>query len=263
MNRLTRGASVALALATATRSAEAQQTTVGAPAQTVAAPAPLVAPDSLALFERPNGTLLRPLTSVYQLTLVRNGLQTPLGTRTVDVSDANVGGVAGWLIAERRVGSPVATTDSLWVSKADLTPERWSATIDHALLGVAFTHDSAFGAVQSYRGRASFAVAMPPGALLTGGMVERVLELLPLREGYRAAASLLLFDLATPRALDAQIAVERSERTRVGSSDADCWVVVLRAGALEERLWVTRDAPRVVRTEQATQGGVLVGLLTP
>ena len=250
---------VTLALAIATRPLHAQQPVDVTPSPAV----PLVAPEAVVPFERPNGALLRPASYSYQLTLVRNGVQTPLGTRTVDVSDANVGGVAGWLIAERRTGSPVPTTDSLWVSRADLAPERWAATIDRAQLGVSFTRDSAFGAVQTYRGRASFAAAVPPGALLTGGMVERVIELLPLRDGYRAAASLLLFDLATPRALGAVIAVERTERIRVGSSDVDCWVVALRAGVLEERLWVTRDAPRVVRTEQTTQSGVLVALLMP
>jgi hypothetical protein len=249
---------VALVLCVA-RASGAQQP-VGGVGSAPAAATPLVAPDSIAPFARPNGTLLRPATYEYQLSLVRGGVTTPLGQRVVEVSDANVGGVPGWLIAERRVGTAVPTTDSLWVSRNDLVPERWAATIDRARLAVAFTRDTAFGAVQSYRGRASFAAAVPPSVLLTGGMVERVIELLPLRDGYRAAASLLLFDLSTPRALDAELAVERSERTRIGSADLDCWVVVLRAGVLEQRLWVTRDAPRVVRTEQATQGGVLVSI---
>ena len=249
----------ALMLGGAVRMLGAQQPAGGTvpPAAT-----PLVAPDSIAPYERPSGTAIRPATYVYQLSLLRNGVATPLGLRTVDVSEANVGGTAAWLIAEQRSGSPVVTTDSLWVSKVDLSPQRWSATIDRAHLGVAFTRDSAFGAVQSYHGRSSFATGVPVGALLTGGMVERVVELLPLRDGYRAAASLVLFDLSTPRVLDAELAVERSERTRIGASDVDCWVVVLRAGVMEERLWVTRNAPRVVRMEQTTSSGQLVSVAT-
>jgi hypothetical protein len=262
VSRATRSAFVALvavALVDAARIDAQQPVTSGTSAPPVAAS--LVAPDSIAPFERPDGALLRPATYVYQLSLVRGAVSLPLGQRVVEVSPANVGGQPGWLIAERRTGSAVPTSDSLWVRRDDLTPERWAATIDRAQLGVAFTRDSAFGAVQSYRGRASFAAAVPSDALLTGGMVERVIELLPLRGGYHAAASLLLFDLATPRALDAEILVERSERTRVGSTEVDCWIVVLRAGVLEQRLWVTRQSPRVVRTEQATQGGVLVGVI--
>ena len=240
----------------------------GAGAQDASAPgaapgAALVAPDSIVPFERPNGALLRPGTFVYQLTLRRPTQETSLGVRTVQVTDAASGGVPGWLIAESRTGSAVRTSDSLWVTRTELTPERWVASVDRTLLGVSFTRDSAFGAVQSYRGRTSFSAAVPPGALITGGMVERVIELLPLREGYRAGASLLLLDQGTPRAIEAEIVVDRVERTRVGAADADCWVVALRAGVLEQRLWVTREAPRVVRTEQATLGGVLVAVLVP
>ncbi|MEO8562393.1 MAG: hypothetical protein ABI601_09985 [bacterium] len=258
MIRIVRGALVALSLCARAAIGSAQHSTDGgAPAVN----APLVAPDSIAPYGRVDGALLRPASYTYQLTLVRNAVQTPLGVRAVQISESNAGGVPGWLIAESRTGSAVPTTDSLWVSRTDLSPARWAATIDRTQLGVSFSRDSAFGAVQSYRGRASFAAAVPAGALLTGGMVERVIELLPLREGYRAAASLLLFDLATPRALDAEIAVERAERTRVGSVDMDCWVVTLRAGVLTQRLWVTRDAPRVVKSEQATAGGILLSVL--
>jgi hypothetical protein len=251
---------VALALCASAGASPAQQPS-DASAPTPANATPLVAPDSIAPYARPNGALLRPATYQYQLTLVRNGVETSLGLRTVQVSESNAGGVPGWLIAESRTGSVVPTSDSLWLSRGELSPERWTATIDRTQLGVSFSRDSAFGAVQSYRGRASFAAAVPPGALLTGGMVERVVELLPLRDGYRAAAALLLFDLATPRVLDAEIIVERRERTHAGSADVDCWVVLLRAGVIQQRLWVSLDAPRVVRTEQATGGGVLIGVI--
>ena len=66
-----------------------------------------------------------------------------------------------------------------------------------------------------------------------------------------------------PRALEAELVVERAERVRVGSADAECWVVALRAGVMEQRLWVTRDAPRVVRTEQTLANGILSAVLRP
>lgn len=250
------------ALLAAPAALAAQEPTAGAE---VVAPvvAPVAASDSLLPFERPNGALLRPGVAVYELALDRAGVRTPLGMRTVEVSESASGGSPGWLIAESRTGTVVPTSDSLWVLRADLTPVRWAATIDRTQLAVAFTGDSAFGAVQSYRGRTSFATAVPPSALITGGMLERVIELLPLRDGYRAGASLLLFDLGTPRALDAEVMVERSERVRVGSAEVDCWVVALRAGVMEHRLWVSRDASRVVRSEQMLPSGVLTASLLP
>jgi hypothetical protein len=258
------GIRLALAALLATPGALSAQQPTTSPAPTAADPiAPVAASDSLVPFERPNGALLRPGVAVYDLALVRGGERMPLGIRTVQVSESAPGGSPGWLIAESRTGTVVPTTDSLWVLRADLTPLRWAATIDRSQLAVAFTRDSAFGAVQSYRGRTSFATTVPPNALITSGMLERVIELLPLRDGYRAGAALLLFDLGTPRALDAEVMVERTERVRVGSSEVDCWVVALRAGVMEQRLWVTRDAPRVVRSEQTLPNGVLTASLLP
>jgi hypothetical protein len=88
-----------------------------------------------------------------------------------------------------------------------------------------------------------------------------VIELLPLANGYRAGASLLLVDVGTPRALPAEIVVEREERTRTSGGDVDCWVVLLRAGAMEERLWVDKSRRLVIRTEQRSSAGTVVGEL--
>jgi hypothetical protein len=225
---------------------------------------PLLVQDSVPSFERPNGSLLRVGTLTYQLSLRRpDGQIVPLGARSVSVSDASLGGAPGWLIAEARTGTVVGTTDSVYLARADLTPERWAATIGRSQLGASFSHDSIFGAVQTYQGRASFAIALPPDALLSAGMIERVVELLPLRVGYRAAATLLLVEDSSPRPVLAELRVDREERTDVGGRSVDCWLVALRAGALEERLWVAKDGARVVRTEQALAGGLLSALLQP
>jgi hypothetical protein len=247
-----------LALLVAPSWAQSQDPAANPPSSTPAIA--VVAPDSLAPFERRSDAAMRPATYVYQLALVRAGQTIPLGVRTVQVTDSPAGGVPGWLIAESRTGSAVPTTDSLWLARTDLTPERWLATIDRAQLGASFSRDSVFGAVQSYQGRSSFAAPVPAGTLLTPGMVERMVELLPLHLGYRAGASLLLLEMGSPRTLLAALGVERDERVRVGEGDMDCWVVTLRAGAMEERLWVSKEQPRVVRMEQMTNGGLLVSV---
>ena len=223
--------------------------------------APSAATDSVSTFERPNGGAMRASVATYRLSLMRDTGQAPLGTRTVEVSESLLGGAPAWLISERRTGTAVATADSLWVSRSDLTPLRWVATIDRTQLAASFSRDSIFGALQSYSGRTSFAAPMLPAALVTPGMVQRIVEMLPLSGGYRAGASLLLVDLGTPRALPAEITVEREERTRTSSGDVDCWVVVLRAGAMEERLWVDKSRRLIVRTEQRTAAGTIVGEL--
>jgi len=223
-------------------------------------PAGVVAPvDSVGPFERPDGGSLRAGTSTFRLTLQRDGRSTPLGTRTVDVSESQLGGATVWVIAERREGTVVPTSDSLWLTRAELAPERWVASIDRTKMAASFSKDSMFGAIQSYEGRASFTSAVAPGVLITPGMTERIIELLPLRAGYHALASLLLVDTGTPRTLPAELIVEREDRVRIDTRDVDAWVVLLRAGAIEERLWVSKSDRRVVRTEQRSATGVVIG----
>jgi hypothetical protein len=219
--------------------------------------------ESLPPFERPNGMLLRPGSFVYQLSSRRDTLVTPLGQRSVTMSETVVGGVPFWLIVEARTGTPVETSDSLLLARADLSPGRWVATNGKAQLAASFNRDSMFVAMQSYQGRTSFVSALPAGALLTPAMVERIVELLPLETGFRTGATILLFEMGAPRIIPAELLVEREERLVLPDRGVDCWVVLLRAGTLEERLWVTRESPRVVKTEQATGGGLLTAVLQP
>lgn len=245
----------------------------GAPVTSVPAPAAPVVPtpapasgrtwDSTVVFERPNGSLLRPAALVYELSSRRDTLRTALGTRSVVVQEATLAGVPTWLVTESRTGTAVETSDSLHLSRADLSPQRWTASIGSSQIAVSFARDSMYGAAQTYQGRSSFTAPMPRGALLTAGMVERIVELLPLGPGYRSAASLVLLEMGTPRAIPGQLSVDREERVTLPDREADCWVVTLAAGTLSQRLWVTKDAPRVVKTEQATRAGVLTAMLQP
>ncbi|CAN5921811.1 hypothetical protein BH11GEM2_BH11GEM2_34190 [soil metagenome] len=231
---------------------------VDAQTPAVATPLPMaMAVDTLPAFERVNGTLLRAGTLNYALILIPpTGEPTPLGTRTVSVSVASTGGVPSWLIAESRTGTVVETTDSVSLVRADLAPERWSATNGRSHFAASFTRDSMFGGTDTYQGRASFAVAVPSNALLSAGMTERIIEMLPLRDGYRAGAYLVLVG-QTPEMVRSEIVVDGTETLAIGRQSVECWRVVIRTPATEERLWVARDGARVVRIEQLVSGGTL------
>lgn len=233
----------------------------------VTPPAPTLAP-ALAIvdttpvpFERPNGTLLRPGTVTYDLSATRAGATTLLGVRTVQVAESSVAGTPAWLLTESRTGSAVATSDSLYLTRAELMPIHWSATSGRAALAASFSHDTAFGGLQSYQGRSSFTMPQAGTALVTPGMVERIVEMLPLRTGYRALASLLVVEIGAPRVQPAQLMVEREDSLQVADRRVDCWVVTLRSGATDERLWVTKEVPRVVKTEQSFGDAVLTSML--
>jgi hypothetical protein len=70
-------------------------------------------------------------------------------------------------------------------------------------------------------------------------------------------------DLGAPRTVPAVIAVVGDQSVALLDRSVDCWVVAVRAGGSEERLWVSKDAPRVLKTEQATPAGTLTALLQP
>src|SRR5256885_521593 len=152
------------------------------PAPVVTRPSPGPS-DSVRVFDALNGTLLRPGIFTYRLSSQRDTLTTPLGIRTVSVSETTMDGMPAWLLAESRTGTPVETIDSLYLTRADLSPERWVASVGRAQLAVSFTRDSMYAAMQTYQGRASFAAPLTPGSLLTSAMVDRVVELLPLEPG--------------------------------------------------------------------------------
>jgi hypothetical protein len=232
-----------------------------APAPT-SAPVVSAPPDSIPVFERPNGALLRPATLVYSLSSRRDTLTTALGTRTVAMIETVVDGTPTWLVAESRIGTAVETSDSLYLTRADLSPERWVAAIGRSQLAASFTRDTMFAAMQTYQGRSQFTAAVPAGVLLTPGMVDRVVELLPLQAGFRTGATLLLLEMGAPRTMPAELTVERDESCALPDRPGDCWVVLLRAGPIQERLWVTKLASRVVKTEQATGAGLLTSVLT-
>jgi hypothetical protein len=235
-------------------------------AATAAAQQPVLVPitaDTPPRAGRPNGALVRTGSLVYRLSSRRDTLFTPLGVRTVVVSEATMAGAPAWLIVESRTGTVVETSDSLYLARADLAPERWVAAIGRTQLAVSFARDSMFAAMQTYQGRTSFSAAVPPGTLLSGGMVDRVVELLPLQAGFRTETSLLLVDIGGPRTVPATVSVEREDPVALADRTVDCWVVLLQAGAIVERLWVTKESPQVVKTEQLTGVGLLSALLEP
>lgn len=222
---------------------------------------PTAVTDSAGYFARPNGTLMHPDTATYALALRRDTLLLPLGVRTVTVSESMLGGVPDWLVAESRTGTAIATYDSLHLRRVDLAPVRWTARNGVSQLAVSFTTDSMFAALQDYQGRGSFAAGIPPGALVTPAMVDRLLALVPLSAGYRSGASLVNIEERGPQTAPATLSVEGEEQVMLGVQAVDCWVVVLRTPTAEKRYWVQKSPQRVVKTQRQTANGTLTETL--
>ena len=185
-----------------------------------------------------------------------------LGTRAVAVNAAVLAGSPVWQIAEERRGTMLETADTVTLLQSDLSPQHWAARIGTAQVGAAFTHDSVFGAIETYRGRSSFTAAIPPGIILSAAMLECLVEVLPLDRGYHITASVLTVADA-PRVMTADITVEDEESVRVGAGVIAAWRVNVRTEDTLALLWISRAEHRVVRKDETIRGDHLVSAVLP
>ena len=193
-------------------------------------------------------TALHPSQFIYLTTLERDASTVSLGTRTITVSQASYVGIPTWLLVEQHAGDGVPTEDSLYADVAGLRPIHWSATMGQSHLALEFRSDSAFGGTSSPAGRRSMTMAVPPGTLVTGAMLETVLRLLPLQTAWEDSMPLFSGGVGSQLVLPTRIAVIGEDRVRVPAGTFDCWVVAVHADQTKGLYWVTKSDPIVVRS---------------
>jgi hypothetical protein len=199
------------------------------------------------------------------LTLARDGAVQPLGQQTISFTDATYAGAPSWLILEARDGGGVPALDSLVVARHRLTPLHWGASIGQARLAAEFTRDSLYGATSSPLGRKSLIGPAPRGVIASEGMLDGLLRLLPIELGWSSDATLLVADVNGTRLVAGQLIVEREETVTVPAGTFESFVVALRTGNGEKRLWVSKEDRMVVRSTQVlgqSNGALLDRVLT-
>lgn len=221
---------------------------VWAVATLVAASARAQNPDSASRRPRIDLASLHPSQFVYLTTLERDASTVTLGTRTVTVAQATYVGSPTWLLTEARAGDGIPSADSLYADVSALRPIHWSATNGEARLALEFRADSAFGGISTPGGRRSMALAVPPGTLVSGAMLESVLRLLPLQTAWEDSMPIFSVGVGNSAILPARIAVIGEDRVRVPAGTFDCWVVSVHADQTKGLYWVTKTDPIVARS---------------
>ena len=191
---------------------------------------------------------LRPSQFVYLTTLERDASTVSLGTRTVTVSQATYAAAPAWLLVEERAGDGIPSEDSLFADVGALRPVHWSATTGGAHIALEFRGDSAFGGTGSPAGRRSITLAVPPGTMVSGALLETMLRLLPLQTAWEDSMPVLQVGVGSNSVLAARIAVIGEDRVRVPAGTFDCWVVSVHADQTKGLYWVTKSDPIVVRS---------------
>jgi hypothetical protein len=208
---------------------------------------------------------LRPGTFVYETSLERDASTTPLGTRTVSVSQSPIAGSPAWLLLETRTGTAIPAADSLYADPSTIRPIHWSSTIGQAKLAAEFQGDTVYAGASAPQGRRTVIAAVPPRTIVSSAMLETVLRLLPLQLAWEDSMTTLSLSLSGLALYPTRIAVIGEDHVHVGAGDFDCWVVSVHTDASRGLFWVTKTDPIVVRSTldvPALGGAQLVSALS-
>jgi hypothetical protein len=207
-----------------------------------------------------DGSRVRAGSWLYTTTLRADTTVHLLGEIEVRVAESTYAGSPSWLLTTvgQRAGALVA--DSLWVARADLKPQHWSAALGPARLVAEFTRDTIYSAITEPLGRRSLVASRVPKLLVSEAMTDVVLGLLPLDSTFSDSVAVMAIDIGATASPPARIFVEGQEKVVVPAGTFDAWIVSLESERGAMRLWVGKDDHLVLKAEQtlpAMNGAVL------
>jgi hypothetical protein len=208
---------------------------------------------------------VKPFRRSYEIVLQNADSGTVIGRRDVSLEDiALPDSAAGWLLVESRSGT-VASIDSI-VLAADLRPVRWRGKIGPATLDLEFTSDSVTGSLRAGNAGGRIAAAVPPDAVGAASVLEVLAPLLTLTPEWSDSVHALAIDFGGASVEPVELQVMAEDSVSAGGPMRSAWILSLRSGAKETRLWVDRENGEVVRAQQllpSRVGTTLVYRLLP
>lgn len=193
-------------------------------------------------------TRLRPFARSYDMLVHGGDSVVVIGQRDVSFGPATYAGQPAWLLTETRSGI-VPATDSLFLA-ADMRPIHWSSELGKSRLGAEFSGDSIFGAVVTPAARRSMILFVPPDLLVSSGMLETLVALLPLAPAWSDSANVLAVDAGDAQVLPAELAVVGEEPPVPGDTTSGSWLLSVRAERAQLQLWIDKVTGDVRRIEQ-------------
>jgi hypothetical protein len=194
---------------------------------------------------------IKPFHRVYDIVVITPDSTTYIGKRDVALVETMLpDSTPAWTLIEMRSGS-IASVDSLTLA-ADLRPVRWSSRLGAASLNFTFTLDSMAGRIRMGAAGRTLSSAIPPDLITSEATLELLASLLPLGTGWSDSTSVLEMDLSHVGLKAAELAVTGEDSVIVtpGMPARQSWVLTLRAGVSESRLWVDRETLEVLRSQQ-------------
>lgn len=193
---------------------------------------------------------MHPIKWVYALALQTGGTPERVGFRTLQVSSATFRGRPAWLVVDSRQMHELVQAESVYVAKADLAPLH---RVEHTATGrsvTEFTRDSIRTTFDDdSAGHAVVSTRNEPGVIPTMEVLEALLGMSPLSADWSASARLAAIGRDGGGIVPVSTRTTGAEQVAIPDGAFDAWLVVLRVGKGEERIWVRKSDGVVVKEE--------------
>lgn len=208
--------------------------------------APLLAPDVIAR--------LTPRKWMYVTTLVAGGTPQRIGFRTLSLSDVVYQGTPAWLAINEQQLETSTYAESLYVSKADLSPLYRVAHTHSGQIVSRYAADSIRTTFDDDSGHTAVAMRNEPGVLSGIYMIEELIGASQLGEQWMTSARLAAIDRHQSGVVNVDTRVVGEQQVPIPDGVFDAWVVSMKIGSGQETLWVRKSDGVVIKEEVPAVG---------
>ena len=212
------------------------------------------------------GVKVQPGVWKYAIRANAGGTSRDIGTRVVTVKSSAYKGTPAWLITEVQTTPGMTATDSLYVSKSDLSGVHrvavYAGPQGDSKLTMVFASDSVRASVSGAGQPQAMVLPRRIGSAATWTVVEVALHSRPLSANYRGVVDVLA-TLPTGF-VPVDLTVTGQERVSVPGGSFDSWVVQVKSESGDHTHYVSKSGTvvRSVMKPPQMNGGTLETVLT-
>ena len=198
---------------------------------------------------------LAPSKRIYVARLFSDGQAHRLGFRTLELADGTYDATNAWLLMESRTIGNLVLAETLYVSKATLTPLH---RVVHTADQVITTHYASDSIVTTFSGDSgNTRVALAEERNLVGNIywLEPLFASLPLAQGWKGEATTLFIGPHDHARVVMKMEVMGQDSVEVPDGMFDCWAMNLQVGDTQEHLWI-RKSDRVLIKQDTPVAGI-------
>ena len=135
----------------------------------------------------------------------------------------------------------ITLAESLYVRRADLAPLLRAVHTADGESVTHFTRDSVSTSFSGSEGNRAVSMANVPGLIPTTYLLEALAQSAPVGAGWSASAQLAAVGRSQGSVIPVELRTVGEERILVPDGEFDCWLLSLKLGASEQRLWVRKS----------------------